>query len=248
MKTNPSGHLFRRLSDQARVIYGSLITLAVFSVLVLQFACSGLPALNRNLSGLELLHSLEKSTTVDDRDINVFSSDTCQKFWLLGLGEQSTHKKETYWQTALRCSQQYLTSIRFQLPDSKILANDSVQQYPYLPQGWFWLASQHNKMNDPATSIRFYERGLNLEPDNGVALYGLAEAFEADGQYAQAIKAYIKSCEYLNQGTDCYVRAGKIMERLGDIKSAILYYRLSIFPDAHTRADELERQLLDMPE
>lgn len=231
---------FEKMYDKRKIIFVLLLTLSISSFCVFQYAERGLHALNRNLVGLEILRGLVTNSLVEEHRIEVFSRGHCQKYWLLGLIEQSAQNKENVWQNSLRCSQQYMTAIQSRLPDSKILANISVQLYPSLAKSWFWLA-ELNKTDQTSTSIELYLKGLLLEPNNGVALYHLAEIYEADGQYVPAIESYIKSCDYLNEGSDCYVRVGRIMELLGDSQSAIYYYRLSIDPNAHNHADELER-------
>ena len=82
-----------------------------------------------------------------------------------------------------------------------------------------------------------------LNPNFGLAWYRLAENQELIHQYVGAINFYLESCKYLNKGSDCYVRVGRIEEILGNPRSAIYYYRLSIFEGAHQRADELEMLL-----
>lgn len=176
--------------------------------------------------------------------IQVYARDSCQRHWLLGLaafrhGDQTTQDNE--WAESILCNKGFVVPIKAMQPSNRSLAELAVAYQPTEPGSWFWLATIEKESN-PVRAIGLMAQGLQLRPTDGAAWYQLAQLYEKVGEPNLAIGAYITACAYLNQGTDCYVKAGTIYEQLGDIRLAIYYYRLSIFEGAHQRADWLEKQ------
>jgi tetratricopeptide (TPR) repeat protein len=126
--------------------------------------------------------------------------------------------------------------------DDRSLAEFAVRTIPDKELSWLWLASIIVQ-TEPESAVSLYKKALEIRPVNGLTWYRLGEAYERVGKYYEAIDAFEISCDYLNRGSDCYVRVGRILENVGDIPLAIYYYRLSVFEGAHLRADILESKL-----
>lgn len=201
-----------------------------------------------NFSALELVQLLSKqSGTRQDlmELVNIAIKDGCQKVWLTGLLanlDGDIHARNQYWQTTLECSDAYLPGIHNLAMQDRTLAEFAVRTRPEKELSWLWLASIIVE-TEPESAIPLYKKALEIRPGNGLTWYRLGEAYELLGKNYEAIDAFDTSCDFLNRGSDCYVRAGKILENLGDIPSAIYYYRLSIYEGAILRADILESQL-----
>ena len=176
--------------------------------------------------------------------INSAIKNECQKYWLFGLlanqdGERDA--RDNYWKNAIDCSGNFLPGIHNLAKEDRTLAEFAVNTRPEKELSWLWLAA--SKVSEPASVIPLYIKALDIRPDNGLTWYRLGEAYEASGSYDDAISAFIKSSEYLNRESDFYVRVGRIYENLGEIPSAIYYYRISSWETAHQRADLLESQM-----
>lgn len=198
-----------------------------------------------NRAALRAIAALQsdQSDYPDTQDaIQAYARDACQRHWLMGLaahrqGDQVARDSE--WAGSIRCGKGFVGAIRMMQPKGGALAKLAVDYQPFEPESWFWLADVEADVN-PGGAIELMTQGLRLRPRDGVGWYRLAQLYEQVGEPYLAIDAYISACDYLNQGSDCYVKAGSLYERLGDVRHAIYYYRLSIFEGAHRRADWLE--------
>jgi tetratricopeptide (TPR) repeat protein len=207
-------------------------------------------SLQSNFSGLNLVNLLSKQseTKLDLNNlVNVAIKDECQKEWLTGLLanlDGDIRIRNQYWKYTLECSSVYLDGIVNLAKDDRSLAEFAVRTIPDKELSWLWLASIIVE-TEPESAIALYKKALEIRPENGLTWYRLGEAYETAGQKYDAIDAFVTSTKYLNRGSNGYVRAGKIIEDLGDIPLAIYYYRLSINEGALLRADILESQLGD---
>ncbi len=205
-------------------------------------------SVQNNYSTLEFLYLLSNQTGTRQDLMNLVNTsikDECQREWLTGLLanlDEDNIARNQYWKTTLECSDAYLPGIHNLAKQDRSLAEFAVLTRPEKELSWLWLASIIVE-TEPESAIPLYKNALEIRPVNGLTWYRLGEAYELGGKYYEAIDAFDTSCDYLNRGSDCYVRAGKILENLGDIPSAIYYYRLSINEGAILRADILESQL-----
>jgi hypothetical protein len=58
-----------------------------------------------------------------------------------------------------------------------------------------------------------------------------------------ARNAFIQCCNHGDPGSHGCYNAGRIEQERGQLETAILFYRLSHWEEAHRRADELEASL-----
>lgn len=237
-----TGNKNRIFSNILIAIFTAILLMALVNINYL------IGSLQSNITALKFI-SLISNQTFPKQDmtnmINVAIKDECQKEWLTGLLANlngDTRARNQYWEITLECSSAYLPGIINQAKEDRSLAEFAVITVPDKDISWAWLASITLE-TEPEAAIKHYKKALDIRPDDGVYLYRLGEAYERVGKYYEAIEAFDKSCDYLNRGSDCYVRAGRIFENLGDIPSAIYYYRLSIFEGALFRADILESQM-----
>jgi cytochrome c-type biogenesis protein CcmH/NrfG len=56
--------------------------------------------------------------------------------------------------------------------------------------------------HQPSRAIPLFKRALASNPNNGTALFGLAEAYRSAGQIAPALQAYRRYVELLPSGPD----------------------------------------------
>ncbi len=96
--------------------------------------------------------------------------------------------------------------------------------------------------SQPERAIQLYNQGLQTKSWDGIRWYELGDLLR-DSNSQAALEAYKKSC-YLNDPGNhgCYP-AGLVAEELGDVHSAMQYYRLSNWEGAQQRLIELEQAL-----
>jgi tetratricopeptide (TPR) repeat protein len=94
--------------------------------------------------------------------------------------------------------------------------------------------------NQPERAIQLYRQGLQDNPSDGVRWYQLGDLL-AKGDPKAGLEAYLQSCYHGDPGAHGCYGAGLMAEKLGDIPSAIRYYRLSKWQDALQRAIQLEQ-------
>ena len=104
-------------------------------------------------------------------------------------------------------------------------------------------AYKATQADDPQAALAAYSRVVQLQPSNGLAWCRLGLVNEKTGQTLPAVDAYLGCCRNGNSGANGCYGAGRMMEKLGDPRKAIEYYRLSSYVDSLQRADELEKQL-----
>lgn len=226
--------------------YLNLYLLSAIIVATLFNCDTYLQSFKKNISSLVLFRSLQTNSKAQEDlipQIEEFSINECQESWLKGYvahlnGDLINRRR--YWLQTITCSSEYVGGVYREANDEKVFAEAAVKLRPEFEMSWFWLASL---TIDPSVAVGLYKQVVLLNPYFGLAWYRLAENQELIHQYDAAINSYLESCKYLNRGSDCYVRVGKIKEILGNPWSAIYYYRLSIYEGAHQRADELEQQL-----
>lgn len=205
-----------------------------------------LDIVNTNSMSVKLLENLLIKTGHTQQISNLINSaikDECQRDWMYGLVAHENgdlQERNAYWKNSMTCSDIYLAGINHLAADDRSLAEFAVTRRPDKEMSWLWLANVTQA--EPASVIPLYQQALKIQPYNGLTWYRLGEAYESLGDLDSALEAFLISCENLNRGSNCYVRAGNIMEKTGDIPAAINFYRQSIFEEALKRADYLESQ------
>ncbi len=99
---------------------------------------------------------------------------------------------------------------------------------------------------DVETAVALYRQGLQSKPMDGIRWRELGDLLSTSDPHA-AIEAYLQSCYNRDPGSNGCWRAGLTAEKLGELETAISYYRLSQFAGALERAKELERRLQATP-
>jgi tetratricopeptide (TPR) repeat protein len=172
------------------------------------------------------------------------TAEGCSAHWFRGLlahAASAEDARDEAWVKAMRCSPRYIPMVFAILPDYLPLAEAAAQAQPDSADAWFALARIRSQEN-PEAAIELYRRGLALRPTDGRRWQELGNLLAGRDPQA-AIEAYLQSCHNGDPGSNGCWNAGKTAERLGDIKVAIRYYRLSRWSAALSRAAQLEQQL-----
>ncbi|MFO7663999.1 MAG: O-antigen ligase family protein [Chloroflexota bacterium] len=168
----------------------------------------------------------------------------CPAFWFEGLlhhaaGNQAA--RTSAWADLLPCTDRYTSYMAKAAPGDTMLARKAIAVNPGDAPAYFWLAGALTH-EAPDEAIALYRQGLSLAPDDGFQWQRLADLL-ATSDPAAAEQAYYQSCLHGDPGANGCWRAGGLAEARGEVKQAIVYYRLSNFPEARSRADRLEAQL-----
>lgn len=146
------------------------------------------------------------------------------------------------WGDLLGCTDAYIPYMAVLAASDATLARLAIDAQPGSPHGYFWLAPTL-AAGEPDEAIALYRQGLTLAPGDGHRWLALAELLEPRDP-AAALEAYLQACLNGDPGANGCFRAGRLAEESGDIASAIAYYRLSNWEDAHRMAADLERELV----
>jgi tetratricopeptide (TPR) repeat protein len=238
---------------------GQLFLLICFSILLV-FPL--VKSVRRNLQSILIGGALIKEQHVSEsvfslnKDLSIDQSD-CRSLWFLGLlfhHQGKAEARDREWEQLLQfnCSPYYVSFIRALMPTDLKYALTAKEYYPQNADNWFWVAEIYDsyvtgyqqEASSYPLAIKYYQQGLLLAPNNGQAWLLLGHAIRnSGGDLKQAVAAYEQACLKGDSGSvGCYY-AGKYTEVLGDIPSAIRYYRLSHLQTALERAQELEKQL-----
>jgi tetratricopeptide (TPR) repeat protein len=181
---------------------------------------------------------------VKDQYIAITSPD-CSHIWLVGraAGQRGDRiaQRQAFMQ-ALGCSPVYRSLVQTILPEDQDLARLTTQYYPESSEAWFWLG-EASTPSDPQGARQAYLKTLTLSPHNGLAWCRLGLNYEKNSEFDKAADAWLNCCLNGDPGANGCYGAGRMMERLGNLPQAIVYYRLSVWETAQNRADELEKQL-----
>jgi tetratricopeptide (TPR) repeat protein len=190
--------------------------------------------LQSNMINLRLLKGQDVITTSD-----------CSHIWLVGMsvgqrGDYSTQRQAFV--KALGCSPDNLSLVQAVFPEDQDLARMATQHYPESFKAWFWLG-EAAAQSDPQSARQAYLQTVTLSPHNGLAWCHLGENYQHNSEFEKAFKPFLNCC--LNGDPSSYgcYGAGLMMEQLGNLPQAIIYYRLSRWETALKRAQELEALL-----
>jgi tetratricopeptide (TPR) repeat protein len=176
-------------------------------------------------------------------DIN---QKNCGSNWMLGWTERGLGNftgQEQAWGDLVQCQEDYTPLLLRIAPAREDWAQASVLWHSQDARAWFWLASTR-KPNNPQAAIQLYETGLRLYPFDTLNWIELGDLLSESDPKA-AIQAYLHACLNGDPGSNGCYRAGLTAEQLGDVPSAIRYYRYSQWSGAQERANQLEQQLIE---
>ena len=125
-----------------------------------------------------------------------------------------------------------------QLPQHPPLAETAVESQPASAPAHVWLARIRVRSGDRDAAERLYRRGLELDPGNGRAWLELGRLLVPADPRA-ALAAFAESCRHGDPGANGCHAAGATAEQLGEIETAVGYYRKSRLPGARDRAERL---------
>jgi tetratricopeptide (TPR) repeat protein len=190
-----------------------------------------------NLTALDLFKG--KVTPISATDL------ACSEIWFNGMasgrrGDQAAQRRA--FEQALGCSPEYISMVQAVMSADQGLAELATQRYPDQINAWFWLGDAAASVG-PLAARPSYLRILAISPQNGLAWCRLGSTYEQTGEYEKAVEAFLSCCLNGDPGANGCYHAGGNMERLGDFKQAIAYYRLSRWQGALDRAQELEKSL-----
>jgi tetratricopeptide (TPR) repeat protein len=97
-------------------------------------------------------------------------------------------------------------------------------------------------IEQPEEAIVLYRQALQKRPGDGVRWRELGDLL-VDNDPQAAIDAYLQSCYNGDPNSHGCYRAGRTAEQIGELETAIRYYRLSKWSRAQEQADALEAQL-----
>jgi len=176
--------------------------------------------------------------------VNENSGSLCQSRWLLGqlLGAMgNTPEQRRVLAQLVSCTDRYIPLLRIVAPDDFGLARHAVNWQRDNSAAYFWLAETLVK-TDTATAIQMYHEGLKRDPSDGLAWRYLGDLFVRAYPH-EAIRCYLRSCRNGDPGANGCGLAGRTAERMGDVRNAIRYYRMSRYHIFRKRADILEMKL-----
>ena len=167
----------------------------------------------------------------------------CRIHWqisLLAIGMDTPPDIETDLQKMLECSPDSVDWLYLMAPERVDLASRAAQLYPQDAQIWLWLGDLAKTDKDLALATAYFTESTRLDPDYGLAWCRLGTVKESQGQLQAAMEALWQCCQNGDPGSNGCNGAGRVAEKLGDIPTAIQYYRRSHWQPALDRADELE--------
>lgn len=112
-------------------------------------------------------------------------------------------------------------------PDDVELARLAEESHPEQAFAAFWVG-ETLAQSDPTAAMAAYERGLRLDPTNGVRWVELGWLYRNHGRYQEALMAYNRACELRDRGGNGCWQAGLLSEELGQYADAARYYRLTL--------------------
>ena len=161
----------------------------------------------------------------------------CAGAWLAAQNLDPVAQSNAY-RNLLACPSQYLAMMSFQRPADQDLAGQAVRQNPSDPAAWFWLANAQEATNSPA-ALDSYLKVVGLDPTDGLAWCRLGFGYEGLDQVEPARDAFLKCCQNEDPGSNGCFGAGRMEEKLGNPRQAILDYRLSRWDGALKKANAL---------
>lgn len=166
----------------------------------------------------------------------------CHANWLLGWMLPERENRDAFLR-ALQCSPNYLVLLTSAYPTDLELAQQAVDRMPQNPAIWLWLANAQEdaKLSTAADS---YRQVVTMDPNNALAWCRFGSVSQKAKDFESALMSFSKCCDIGDvQSYDGCYGAGQVLEQLGDIPQAILYYRRTTYPPSLQRADQLQSQI-----
>jgi len=233
-----------------RRIFAFTFFISVIAGLVVRFQSIQPDPLAVNMVSLKVLRGFQKDSALLAQvlpDLTRLVGQDCRLNWMLGdvlkrLGDEAG--KKAAWMRLLAC---HKVDVGMLIPAGRHdedLARLIVELYPTNPTALFSLAYMVYDEKNPAEALQLFEEGVLYDPSEGMAWCYIGSVYRSDNQFEMALNAYINCCHYGDPGAPggCY-NSGRMLERLGDPRKAIEYYRLSDWEGASERIAELEKQL-----
>lgn len=92
-------------------------------------------------------------------------------------------------------------------------------------------AHKLHKAGDLASAVMFYNKAIDVSPDNAMVHYNVGSALHGSGRVEDALVSYKKSIELKPDYTDAHYNLGNILRQQGKIDKAIISYRQAIVLD-----------------
>ncbi len=194
-----------------------------------------------NLTALDAAHwALLDRPFLENRPKSMQTSQTCPAHWLESFpafAQGDVEARDQAYQQAAACDPVYVKFLHRMYPLDVEMAQMILQTQPGSAESWFWAGDLI-----PEKRIEYYQQGLVLAPHDGRRWIALGDMLNKEVPL-EAIQAYLKGCYNGDPGYNGCGRAGSLAEQMGDYPSAIIYYRLSSYPQTRQRADRLESKL-----
>ena len=88
------------------------------------------------------------------------------------------------------------------------------------PEKWLKIARQSNKLGDYTQAVKQFEAILLKEPENLLALQGLAKAYTSLHQYQKALNTWDKLLQLDSEQTSAKIAKARLLIRFGDFENA----------------------------
>jgi tetratricopeptide (TPR) repeat protein len=200
-------------------------------------------AVRRNTAGLLLLHGLAGDGPALAQALAMLQREEgCPAHWLKGAAYHAVGdaaRRDAEWQAFLECAPAGVMMVEAYFPEDRSWAERAVELAPEEAESWFWLARLAER-KEPALAAEAYRQGLERNPYDAMRWQSYGFVLKNTAGEEQALQAFIRSCEL--GGNGCR-RVGAIMERRGDLRTAIQYYRADPSLIFQRYADELEAKL-----
>lgn len=113
------------------------------------------------------------------------------------------------------------------------VAKDAAGRFSHLPGAWSDLASVHRWRGEATAEIEAAERAFELDPADGPAALGLAEARERRGELDGALRVYDRALQHTPRDPVLHASKGRVLWLLGRKEEALraLENALRLAPD-----------------
>jgi len=235
------------MSANLRTTLVWVVKFILVAVMVVILVPSLSAAWNFNWSLVLTTHALldnSRLLPVAEASTASLSAQNCRIKLYQGLIAQALHKftqRDEFWVELLHCNPSYLNRMHLISPGNAIIAEYMTQEFPEMAEGWFWLA-EARASDAPLEAIDFYQRGLELDPDDAWAWCNLG-ALLSEYDLQAAAEAAAQCCLRGDPGCVGCDRVGGYFRRLHDKQMAIRYMRHSRCSSVLDLADKWEQQM-----
>ena len=204
----------------------------------------------RNRLSLQAMHAILGERDLAQTYASLAASTHPRKDWFLGLiaGQLANPAlRGVHWAAYLRTGDPSAPElVKSAAPEDLALMLLAAQNYPAQPEVWFWLGEALAQGGFETQAIAAYQRTLQLHPIDPLPWCRLGSLLRPHNPLA-ARDAFLHCCFNGDPGSNGCYNAGRIEEELGNLETAIRYYRFSHWSESWRRADELEARLSAPP-